>query len=202
MKTLVFLLVTLLFFAGDSTAQDQDYKKVEFYSGFSTGLSDGDALNGFNVSGVYNFSRYFGLKGDASAAFDTKRVTTFAASVNGTPYTADHKVKRSIFNALGGVQVKDNSNSGRVKPFAHALLGAGYERYNVSNFQCSPTPNCTGAFDATFTRTGFAAGVGGGLDVRISNRIQIRAIQLDYNPVKQSYGPTDQNARIGAGIVF
>ena len=42
---------------------------------------------------------------------------------------------------------------------------------------------------------------GGGLDFRLSNHIQIRAIQIDYNPVHTN-GTTDHNLRLGAGIVF
>ena len=43
--------------------------------------------------------------------------------------------------------------------------------------------------------------IGGGLDIRINHNFQIRAIQIDYNPVRIG-GFTNNNARIGAGIVF
>jgi hypothetical protein len=42
---------------------------------------------------------------------------------------------------------------------------------------------------------------GGGIDFRVGDRFQIRAIQVDYNPVRV-FGQTDHNLRLGAGIVF
>jgi opacity protein-like surface antigen len=73
---------------------------------------------------------------------------------------------------------------------------------------------------ADFDDAGFTAAIGGGLDIRLSDRVAIRAIQVDYNPMKfdfSDFGTTgipgtptftgDQkrtlhNFRIGIGIVF
>ena len=50
----------------------------------------------------------------------------------------------------------------------------------------------------------FAASVGGGLDVRVAERVAIRAAQLDYYPFRTSEGGglTFNNFRFGAGVVF
>jgi hypothetical protein len=99
--------------------------------------------------------------------------------------------------------VKDNSNSGRFKPFGHALVGAGHVRAKVSDFTCTPGNLCAAVVppDQTFSDTGFAGAFGGGLDIRVNNRFQIRAFQVDYNPVWVD-GSTSHNVRFGAGIVF
>ncbi|MGI8555914.1 MAG: hypothetical protein ACR2LT_06115 [Pyrinomonadaceae bacterium] len=46
---------------------------------------------------------------------------------------------------------------------------------------------------------------GGGLDIRVSRRIDVRVIQFDYNPVRVTNGGESawsHNLRIGVGIVF
>lgn len=71
-----------------------------------------------------------------------------------------------------------------------------------------------------FDDAGFAAAFGGGLDVRLNDRIDIRVIQIDYNPMRFDFSdfgaigvpgtPTPlgdpkrtlHNFRIGIGIVF
>lgn len=88
-------------------------------------------------------------------------------------------------------------------PFAHALVGTARVRneIDVSNDVCiaivpSPCPP-----DFTEKETGFAAAFGGGIDIRASNRIDIRVIQIDYNPTGV-FDRTQHNFRIGVGIVF
>jgi hypothetical protein len=100
--------------------------------------------------------------------------------------------------------VKDNSNDGVFKPFGHVLIGAAHARSKFKDFTCTPT---TGACptvivpDSTFSETGFAAAIGGGIDFRVNNRFQVRAIQIDWNPVRIA-GETQNNLRLGAGIVL
>jgi hypothetical protein len=51
------------------------------------------------------------------------------------------------------------------------------------------------------SETGFAGAFGGGLDIKLSNRVDFRAIQVDYNPIKFDSG-TQNNVRFGVGFVF
>ena len=194
-----------------------DIKKGEFYVGYSngqidTGVDSGSSINaffrdrssfnGFELSGVYNFSRWFGLKGDFSGHFKSQR---FNESFPGTvPVTVNTKNDNSLYNFLGGVQIKDNRNSGTWKPFAHAMIGAANARSKFTELTCTTATGTTcptGFSNETVSNTGFAGVFGGGLDIRINDHFQIRAIQIDYNPVHIG-GFTDNNARIGAGIVF
>lgn len=52
-----------------------------------------------------------------------------------------------------------------------------------------------------FSKTGFAAAIGGGLDVNVAKRLSIRAIQVDYDPVRLDQF-TSNNVGIGSGIIF
>jgi opacity protein-like surface antigen len=202
--------------AASAVAQAQpvdDYKKVEFFAGYSngqvdTGVDSGNSavdffrdrenFNGVNVSGVYNFSRYLGVKGDVSATFNNN---TFSGETGGA--VVSFKNNNSLYNFLGGIQVKDNANEGVFKPFGHVLVGVAHARAKFKDYTCTPTTGVCPtviAPDSTFSDTGFAAAVGGGIDFRVNNRFQIRAIQIDWNPVR-SQG-TQNNLRLGAGIVF
>ncbi len=193
-----------------------DYKKGEFYVGYSngqvdTGIDSGNSaldffrdrenFNGVNVAGVYNLNRYFGVKGDVSATYNSNDFSGTFPGPNGN-VTLSGENKNSLYNFTGGVQVKDNTNEGRFKPFAHALIGVGHIRSKLDNFSCTGT-DCPTFLPptGTLTDTGFSAILGGGIDFRLNNRIQIRAIQIDYNPVRVE-GATLNNVRIGAGIVF
>ena len=194
-----------------------DYKKAEFYVGYSngqvdTGIDSGNSVNSFfrdranfngvNVSGVYNVSRYFGVKGDVSGVYNSTTFNTPTFTVPGQTVTFD--TKNSLYNYVGGVQVKDNSKSGVFKPFGHAMIGGATGRSKIKNVQCStPTVPCDfAAFEGqTQSDTGFSGIFGGGLDFRLNDHFQIRAIQVDYNPVHAN-GNWDHNLRLGAGIVF
>ena len=178
-----------------------DYKKFEIFGGYShnrvdTGIGEDDpslrdiihereSFHGFNVSVTGNLSRYFGLKGDFSGHFMSRTI----------PFGT---IDSSLFNFLGGVQFKDNSSESTFKPFAHALVGAAHGRNRVTTGACGPL--CL-PFRSTETETGFGGAFGGGIDFRASNRVDIRAIQLDYNPTRL-FDRTQHNFRIGIGLVF
>lgn len=216
-KLVLALCLTLLTSVFSFAQTSSDYRKTEFFVGYSnqqvdTGLdsSNGNAVqnffndrrsfNGFEVSGVYNVSRYVGLKGDFSGAY-RKDSFSFPTATGTTANTVSLRTRSSLYNALGGVQFKDNSSDARVKPFAHVLAGVGHARTNVSDVSCSnATANCS-VFDNNFSDTGLAGAFGGGLDIKLSDKIDLRAVQVDYNPIRIS-GSTDHNVRFGIGLIF
>lgn len=212
-KLFLAFCLTIISSAASFAQTSGDYRKSEFFVGYSNqqvdtggdtgGLADfiGDrtTFNGFEVSGVYNVSRYVGVKGDFSGAY---RSENFSVTDSGTTVSAD--TKNSIYNVLGGIQIKDNASDTRVKPFAHALVGVGHVRTKISNVNCSgsaiPTSACSGLADS-FNVTGIAGAFGGGLDIKLNDRVDIRAIQVDYNPIRLD-GQTGHNFRFGVGIVI
>jgi hypothetical protein len=198
--------------ASIAAAQSADYKKFEVFAGYShnrvdTGigaddddiddfLDEREGFHGFNVSATGNVTRYIGFKFDVSGHFKSRSVPfgTIASAAD---------IDSQIYNFLGGVQLKDNSTDVTFKPFAHALVGLGHVRakVNFSNDFCiaiSPSP-CP--VDSTESENGFAGAFGGGIDIRASDKIDIRVIQIDYNPMRVS-GTTLHNFRFGVGIVF
>jgi hypothetical protein len=214
MRKLILVLMLAICAGVSVSAQATDYNESEFYIGYSNGQVDGSTsrfiktsndfgeigplqFHGVGVAGVYNFGRYFGVKGDVSATFHGG---DFTIPVN-TTTTISGTGRNSLYNVLGGVQIKDNKTEGRIKPFAHFLVGLGHARTSVTS-TCSPSVNCTNVFvTPSSTETGIAGAFGGGLDVRINNRFDFRVAQIDYNPVKLDSG-TLHNVRFGIGIVI
>lgn len=175
-------------------AQTGEYNKNEFFVGYSNQqLDTGDrtTLHGVEGSYVRNFSRYVGVKADVSAAYRNEDFrTTFQNS------TFRSETKSSLYNFLGGVQVKDNASEARLKPFGHALAGVAHNRARVKS--------SGGVFSSqnfTYHDTNFAAALGGGLDIRINERFDLRAIQADYNPI-YSDGGFAHNFRFSIGLVI
>ena len=211
MKKFVLMAILIACSAPFTFAQTtDDYNKVEGYVGYShnrvdTGISDNDpdvgdifdereGFNGLNASVTGNVSRYVGLKFEYS--YHQK---TFDFGADNTNFR--------LHNFVGGVQFKDNSKdeSKKLRPFAHLMAGGARASVDLSEFDEDLEDE---------SDTGFSAVIGGGLDVRVHPRIDIRAIQLDYNPTRFGFNSTNisgnpiresqtsHNFRIGVGIVF
>jgi opacity protein-like surface antigen len=209
MKKYLFTAIAAAVFS--TAAFAQDYKKTEFFAGYSHGQVDESnsrffttgnfdigpgKFHGFNVAGVYNFSRYIGVKGDVSGTYDRGDFRIGGA----TPSAVTGTTRNSLYNVLGGVQFKDNSADRRVKPFGHVMVGAGFARSKVT-LSCSGSSCPGGLIVPEESQTGLASVFGGGVDIKISDRIDLRAVQLDYNPIRYS-NSIDHNVRIGVGIVL
>jgi hypothetical protein len=207
MRKLLFLGIMIVSCASMAFAQStDDYHKWEFYGGYShnrvdTGgrssiITDREGFNGFDTAVTGNITRYVGLKVDFAGHFKNKSIPL------SPPSSARVNVDSSLYNILGGVQLKDNSTETRFKPFAQALVGLAHGRNKVEfiDVVCIavvPSP-CS---NFTETDTGLAGAFGGGLDIRAGSRFDIRAIQIDYNPTRL-FDSTQHNFRIGAGIVI
>ena len=88
---------------------------------------------------------------------------------------------QTMHNFLFGPQI--NLSQGKIKPFVHGLVGASH--------------GTSGAFSDTVL--GFA--LGGGIDVKWTERISVRVVQADLLGTR--YGDeTQKNFRLSAGLVF
>lgn len=190
MKRLATLATLILILTTTAWAQD-DYKRYEFFGGYSalfvdnlagdTGsqrvddvLGDRQTLRGFNLAGVYNFRKYFGAKFDYSLHLREDNFNRPAGS--GT-------VDTTIQNILGGIQIKNNSEDGPTfKPFGHALFGVAVQKVDVD----SPNlPAVFGISDFHTNETSFAMAFGGGIDIKLNHRFDIRAVQVDWNIINR-----------------
>lgn len=217
MNKIVLALCLTIFtsvFAFAQTTSDE-YKKAEFYVGFSnnqvdTGVeredrneigeffNERESFNGINVSGVANVTRYVGIKGDFSATYRNDEFST-PVLVGTTTQNVGFKLNSQLYNVLGGVQVKDNASTSRIKPFGYALAGVGIGRVKVKSLTCPTGVDCSDFTSGS--EKGLAMAFGGGLDIKISDRVDFRAIKADYNPIRFD-GATQHNFRVGIGFVF
>src|SRR5205085_6199723 len=161
MRKAIFAALFLAVCASVSFAQSNDYKKGEFFAGYSANevdtqgtfsTSGRDHFNGFNVEGTYNLTRYIGAQADFSYHQKSQR--------------ADFSITTSTFTArlsqfMGGVKVQDNATDARFRPFAHALIGVAHLKGEV---------NTTGFGTTSSSDNGLAIAVGGGLDFRITKK--------------------------------
>ncbi|HWN07976.1 MAG TPA: outer membrane beta-barrel protein [Pyrinomonadaceae bacterium] len=191
MRKLFLLLAIVLISAPASLAQD--YSNWEFFIGYAHERANngGDRLdaqgrritaggaavpvdfpskrvqyNGVTGEVVANVHRNVGLVGNFSATFHNAK---FRDSLSGQELNA----RLSRYTLLFGPRVNFRNDSPLI-PFAHALFGA--TRYNADfdgdDFTCPDT-----------NETAFAMALGAGLDIKASDRIDIRPIQVDYLPV-------------------
>jgi hypothetical protein len=194
------LLMAALFVACTSSfafAQTDDYNKYDVgvlysHNRVDVGVEDPnqnflDERQGFHGVELFakgNVSRYVGLKG--SYSFHRK-----SFDIDGGTAATNFDVDADLHQFLGGVEFKDNARETGVKPFAHVLAGVGHARLDANN--------ATDSFEES--ETGFAAAFGGGVDFRINDRVDFRAVQFDYNPIRDN-GQTSHNFRVGIGIIF
>ena len=167
--------------------------------------------NGFDASITRNISKYVGIQGDLTGHFKPQ---TYVDKFTPPGVTQTIANRERLWNFLGGVQIKNNGRDARVKPFGHALAGfARYTNRQQQTLDLFPQFNFT--IEDRFTS--FAMKLGGGLDIRAGKRIDVRVIEVDYNPVfagdrtaKSIAGPfnpvrftgrTSHNFTVGVGIV-
>lgn len=209
LKLLLSIIFINICVAQGLAQNSNDYNKIEFYGGFShnrvqpntetftafgstlepcssaatpilganyqTSFCRRSGFNGFDASITYNFNRYIGIKSNVSGHYISDQ---FVDTFDGSTETLNRRVR--IYNYLIGVQVKDNLKTKRFKPFAHALIGAA--NYNFRGVNTAPNVPADN-YTLRAKVTSLAAKLGGGIDVRVNRRIDLRLVEVDYNPV-------------------
>jgi opacity protein-like surface antigen len=184
----------LIIFSATASALAQESSKVEVFGGYSYlradwGLDANRDLRGWNASVNYNLNKILGVKADFSGH------NTDGALVY-DPFTgASAKIDISNFTFLVGPQFSYRKND-KVVPFAHVLLG-GSRRKEVSGPIAFPG---IPAFNFDSTNTAFTAAFGGGVDIKLTNRLAFRLFQADYL-LSRFNGWTQNNLRVGTGLV-
>ena len=202
MTRIFLLLIVALMFAPAAFAQY--YSHFEFYVGYAHERANNGAdsfdnngratfngrpvdlrsrrvdYNGFETEFNQNITHNIGIVASFSGTYHT---TNFVDNNSGRTFRA--RVQR--YDLLAGPRF--NLRTGRLTPFAHALFGVSYMRARFND----ALANCPSS------DTAFAMAFGGGLDVRANDRIDVRAIQVDYVPTFFN-GRRQDNIRASAGI--
>jgi hypothetical protein len=202
-KSLLSLLFVFIC-AAPAAAQD-DPKKFEFFGGYSYLRADADEvdppfddfkniMDGFNVAATGYATKRFGLTADFSGHFHSAK-----GDFPGGTLTA----KLRTFNFTGGPQARF-PNKSRVTPFARVLAGVAHNRLSIET-----APPVILDPGNRLNLTDFTMLFGGGLDVRVGDRVSLRIVQFDYNPVfireRPDLGIDStrlDNFRVSVGVVF
>jgi len=175
-KLSVGTIVVLLLGLCVTPAQAQDTPQAEVFGGYSfLRVNPGGSSSGENVPGGWH----------ASVAGNFNRWFGLAGDFSGH-YKSIGGINTNAHLFTFGPRFTARTNE-TFQPFAHvqvggARLGAGFGGFGVSD-------------------TSFAAVAGGGVDVKISDRVAWRAGQFDY--VLTRFGGSEQhNFSFSTGVVF
>jgi opacity protein-like surface antigen len=182
----------------------------EFNDNFSDFPTNRVNAHGFNGSVTYNWSRFLGAKFDVTLHTHGEDFTSVFV-VNPllpAPPSGTFKTSQSVYQFMGGVQVKDNKKEGaRFKPWGHILFGVADQHFSID--QTAPTNTQL----LKINSTDFAMKFGGGIDYRIHKNVDVRVIQFDWNPIVRGdtstggqfgtiNGVLQNNWLLGFGVVF
>jgi len=145
-------------------------------------ISERIPYNGVTTELVANVTPHVGLVTNFAATFAN---TDFVDALSGQRFRA----RVSRYTLLFGPRYNWR-NSSPFLPYAHALFGvARYQaKFRDNDFTCPDTSD-----------TAFAMALGGGLDIRAGDHVDVRAAQVDYLPVFFSHKRED-GLRFSAGI--
>jgi outer membrane immunogenic protein len=175
-----------LLWLSPSTASGQIAEKMEVganYNYVRSNAPPGDcgcfAVNGGSGWFSYNLNHRLALVGEVGSGY--------ASNINST--TSD----LTLTSFLAGPRYSWHRRD-RVAPFGQVLLGGAHASGAL-------TPGSSGLVASA---NSFAMTIGGGVDVILTHRLALRAVQADYYLTRFDNGGNNHqnNLRIGTGIVF
>lgn len=178
MKKSIGLLVFVVLVTLVAAAQSGEFPKVELSGDYSYVSLHPQILTSQNANGgggafVYNVTSLFGIKADFQG---------YAAGTGISTYLKDHygyagSASGNGFTYLFGPQIK--KHSGKFQPFGEGLFGAIHTNGYATLLKCIENNGCSG-ISGNGNNNGFAMEFGGGLDIPISQHVQIRPVEVDY----------------------
>lgn len=180
MRTCVLALAVIILAPSVMTQQPEPEKlekegerPYEVFGGYSRLRADGHSLNGWTGTFIVKVNSWFAIAADVDGHYGSHR--------EGTEHV---RVREHAFTFGPHVALENQS---RVTPFAFALFGGAHEKVRVAGVAESAT--------------GFAANLGGGLDLRVTERVSLRLIQVDA-AFTRFHGEGKTAPRFSTGLVF
>jgi hypothetical protein len=160
------------FFIGYSNLQGEGLpEKNDPDNVFSPGFLDRrSTLHGVNGAITLPI-RNFGITGDLSF----NRTKESAELFNG-----EQTAKTDVYYFVGGPSFEFRNRT-RVQPFVRALGGGARTNFEIETRRELSTGTLRNEFDAG--STDLALMLGGGLDVRVNDKLTLRVFQMDYAPI-------------------
>lgn len=196
------ILCVVLLAGGVALAQP--FTRFEFAAGYSymnyhpnvpqlTNLN----LNGGGAALVYNPTSWLGLKAEFMGySFGS----SWSRKLQELGYVGS--AAGEMFTYQFGPQIK--KHSGRWQPYAATLYGLAHS----AGYGAVLRAKGNGTYVLTSgggNNTAFAMELGGGLDIRLSDLVQLRAVQLDYEMTRfgyKNFSANQNNFKYFAGLNF
>lgn len=194
------VFVLLLFVAIAAIACAQDTPKVEVFGGYQfisadnkeavpeLGIGGRQSMHGFNADVAYRAMKHVSLVADFGAAYKSVPISTGGMNLD---------MRMRFYPILFGPRV--SVTKGKVTPFAEALVGIGHISVGAS----------VQGVSASQGYNKFAMAFGGGLDMKVANRMAVRVVKFDYLLVHfsdttggVSVSENLNNLRLATGVVF
>lgn len=208
-KNVLFLAVVLVL---GLAAEAEDFPKFEAtidysYARFSPShayISNSFSLNGGGGAIDYNFSKYFGIKGDFQGyGSNTQRFSIppgiGPCPVGGLPCTGN--IQGNLFTYQFGPQL--GIRTGKFRPFGHLLLGGAHSNGGANLYKAE------GNVGTRPSNNAFALSFGGGFDIVLnhSGSVAVRPGEFDYLWTNFNLGSNfkqtgQSNFQYKGGIVF
>lgn len=141
---------------------------------------------GFGAGMNFNLTRSFGITANFNGFYKS-----FNADYEDIHVDLDGRLHTFLFGPTFTKRMD------KVNIFTRALFGWGRVSATVAGHDDSESVS------VDFHKWGFAAAVGGGVDLNVTDRISFRAFEFDYFPYRHSDGTifTFNNVRWGSGLV-
>lgn len=181
-KVVLFLVGLAFFFSAEAQAQERQVIDVGVSYSY---VRDNPATTGFSSHSLNGAS--------GSVAINVKSWLSGVADFGGySRYTPPAFGNSTVSTYLFGPRVS-LTRYGRVTPFGQILVGVAHSGSHYFTTGGSQTP--------------FATAIGGGIDWRWTNRIRVRAAELDYllthfSEVSNRNTEVQNNFRLSTGFVF
>jgi hypothetical protein len=171
----------------------QPFPSFEVFGGYSHFRLSKTNVPGWNGSAAINTNRWFGILGDFSGHYFPE-----TGSAN---FLRTETSQSDSYRFLLGPQLSVRT-LGRITPRFHVLMGAVHTRTRASGIVVSGFPEAPErlTFLMTTSKTELTGGAGTSLDIRVTDRIGVRLIQIDYL-YKSKAGFGRDSWRFGTGIV-
>jgi opacity protein-like surface antigen len=201
MKGILFLLGISLVIVGFATAQESPKAEITgdySYFRFNPGLPscfDSQNLNGGGGQATFYFNNWVGIAADLQGY----GIYTQCLKPN-NPLEATGCASANLFTYMFGPQFK--YPAGRFEPFSEVLAGGAHS--NFYGNACSQEVICE---SKSPSNNAFALAIGGGVDIKATERIAIRLVDADYELTRFGNNFTggnnsQSNFRFQTGVQF
>lgn len=182
-----------------AAGQAGGYSDLQFGNGIAL-QSSFSSTHGVEASFLHNFNRILGVKADFSLQPHTEDFHVgICTQLPCTPVILNTGINPKLLNFLTGPEIKLRNHT-RFTPYIHGLAGIAHASasFTISGTAVNLSLNSS--------ETGFAAAVGGGSDIRFSNRFSFRT-GMDFNPAWVGRDDTGartvlKNVRLWGGLLF